>query len=159
MLIALAFVLERFIPAINLMTIRISFAFVPMMCCGMLFGPVYGAMAYGIADILGWPIMGLTPIPLILLSRIVNGFIFGIVLHREDLKFWPHAALSAVLVQVVCGAGLTTLGLSMTYGSPYLPMLISRIPQFLVFIVLQMAVFPLVAQLKVALIKTGLVKV
>jgi len=156
MLIALAFVLERLFPIVNAPTLRITLAFIPMMFCGMLFGPVWGAIAFGISDILGWPIMGLAPIPLILVSRIVNGFLFGLILHREDLKFWPHAVLSAFSTQIICGMGLTTLGLSLFLGSPYLPFLVSRLPQFIILIVLQIAVFPILLKLRDALRKTGL---
>ena len=157
MLIALSFVLERLVPPINLPTFRISFAFIPMMCCGMLFGPVWGAAAYGIADILGWPIMGLTPIPLILLSRIISGAIFGFVLYRKDLKFAPHALLSSFSEQIICGAGITTLGLSLSFGQPYVPLLVTRIPQLAVHVALQLAVFPVLVKFKTVLYNTGIV--
>ena len=155
MLIAIAFVLERLVPVVNVMTIRISFAFVPIMFCGMLFGPVWGAAAFGISDILGWPIMGFTPIPLILVSRIVQGFLYGIILHREDLKFTSHSILNACSTQVICGMGLTTLGLSHFMGAPYFPLLVSRLPQIALLIVLHIAVFPALIKLRDALRKTG----
>ena len=158
MLIALAFVLERLVPVINVMTIRVSFAFVPMMICGMIFGPLWGAAAFGIADILGWPIMGLTPIPLILLSRIVQGFIYGLILHREDIKIWPHSVINALSTQVICSMGLTTLGLVQLTGSPYFPLLISRLPQVAAFIVMHIAVFPVFLKLRDALRKAGHLK-
>ena len=157
MLIALAFVLERLMPIVNLPTFRLTLACIPMMCCGMLFGPLWGAAAYGIADILGWPLMGLTPIPLILLSRIVNGFLFGLILHHENIKFWPHAFLSAVTTQIICSMGLTTLGLSLFIGSPYIPLLISRLPADMVYIVLLIAVFPVLLRLRDSLRKAGYV--
>ena len=157
MLIALAFVLERLVPVVNLLTVRVSFAFIPIMFCGMLFGPVWGAVVFGIADILGWPIMGITPIPLILLSRIVQGFIYGLVLHREDIKLWPHSVVNAFATQIICGMGLTTLGLVQLTGTPYFPLLMTRLPQVAVFIVLQIAVFPVLFKLREALRKTGLV--
>ena len=157
MLIALTFVLERLVPVVNVMTLRVSFAFVPMMICAMLFGPVWGAASFGIADILGWPIMGLTPIPLILLSRIVQGFLYGLILHRENLKFWPHAVVNALTVQIVCSMGLTTLGLVQLTGTPYTPLLISRLPQVAAFIVMHIAVFPVFLKLRDALQKTGYV--
>jgi len=155
MLIALAFVLERLFPIVNTPTLRITLAFIPMMFCGMLFGPLWGAFAFGISDVLGWPIMGLMPIPLILVARIVNGLLFGLILHRENLKFWPHAIISALSTQIICGMGLTTLGLSLFLGSPYIPFLVSRMPQFAVLIVLQIAVFPILLKLRDALRKTG----
>jgi len=159
MLIALAFVLERLTPIVNLPTLRITLSFIPMMCAGMFFGPVWGAVAYGVADVLGWPIMGLTPIPLILLSRVVNGYLFGLFLHREDLRIFPHAVVNAVVTQVICGMGLTTLGLSLFFGSPYLPFLWTRLPQFGILIVLHIAVFPVLLKLREALRRSGYVSV
>jgi len=156
MLIALAFVLERLFPVVNTPTLRITLAFIPMMFCGMLFGPVWCAIAFGIADILGWPIMGLAPIPLILLSRIVNGLLFGFILNRENLRFWPHAILCACSVQIICGMGLTTLGLSLLFDTAYIPFMMTRVPQFVILAVLQIAVFPIVLKVRDALRKTGL---
>jgi ECF transporter S component (folate family) len=101
--------------------------------------------------------MGLQPIPLILLSRIVNGFLFGLILHRENAKLWPHAIIAAFATQVICGAGLTTFGLALTTGTPYLALLIMRTPQFLIFIIAQTAVFPVLKKLQEALTKSGLV--
>lgn len=158
LLIALTFVFERLIPPINLPTFRISFAFIPMMCCGMLFGPLWGALAFGIADLLGWPIMGAAPIPLLLVSRVVQGFIYGAVLYREDAKFAPHAIVAALAIQIVCSAGLTTLGLAHFFGSPYIPMLVSRLPLVAVLFVLQLAVFPILVRFRSALHKTGIVQ-
>ena len=158
MLIALAFVLERHLPILSLPDLRITLAFVPMMLCGMLFGPIWGAVAFGVTDILGWPIMGFTPIPLILLSRIVHGFLFGLFLHRENLSFRYHAVPTAFITQIVCGAGLTTLGLALFRGVPYLPMVWLRLPQFAIFIALNMAIFPVLLKLRDALLKAGLVE-
>jgi len=158
-LIALAYVLERLLPIVNAPTMRITLTFIPMMCCGMFFGPIWGAFAYGISDILGWPIMGLTPIPLILVSRILTGFLYGLILNREDLKFWPHSVASAFSTQIICGAGLATLGLSLFMGTPYIPLLVSRVPQQAVLIALQIAVFPALLKLRDALRKNGFVSV
>ena len=157
MLIALTFVLERLVPIVNMPTLRITLAFIPMMACGMFFGPIWGAFAFGISDMLGWPIMGMMPIPLILLSRIVNGFLFGLILHREKLEFWPHSVISATVTQIICGAGLTTLGLAHAFGNPYFPMLWTRLPQHAIFIVLQIAIFPILVRLRDTLRKAGLI--
>jgi len=154
-LIALAFVLERLVPIVNLPDLRITLSFIPMMICGMLFGPIWGAVAFGISDIIGWPIMGQPPIPLILTARIVNGFLFGLILHRENIKLWPHAILSALLVQIICGMWLTTLGLSQLRGVPYQVLLWTRMPQFGILIALQIVVFPVLLKLRDALRKAG----
>ena len=157
MFIALAFILERLTPIVNLPTMRITLAFIPMMICGMLYGPLWGAAAYGLADILGWPLMAIPPIPLILASRIINGFIFGLILHRENLKMWPHSIINAFSVQIICGMGLTTLGLAQFMGTMYFPMLWTRLPQHAILIVLQIAVFPVLVKLREAIRKSGYV--
>ena len=155
LLIALAFVLERQFAIVNLPEMRISFSFIPMMVCGMLFGPVWGAIAYGLADILGWPMMIGAPIPLILVSRIVNGFLFGLILYRRNLKIWPHSVLNSFSTQIICAMGITTYGLAMVRGAPYIPLLITRMPQIAVFIVLQIIIFPILLKLRDALDKAG----
>ena len=156
-LIALALVLERQFAIIDTGIVRISFSFIPMMVCGMLFGPVWGAIAYGLADMLGWPwtlALG-GPNPIILVSRIVNGFLFGLVLYRENLKIWPHSIINSFAAQIICTMGLTTLGLAIAWGSPFLPLLATRLPQVAVFIVMQIAIFPVLLKLRDALRKAG----
>ena len=155
LLIALAFVLERQFAIVNLPEMRISFSFIPMMVCGMLFGPVWGGIAYGLADILGWPMMIGAPVPLILVSRIVNGFLFGLFLYRENLKMWPHSVLNSLSTQIICAMGLTTLGLALVRGAPYIPLLITRLPQVAIFIVLQIVIFPVLLKVRDALRKAG----
>ena len=140
---------------------RITLSFIPMMACGMFFGPYWAMIAYGITDILGWPIMGLTPIPLVLVSRIVNGFLFGIILHnlhRKELKTYLLGVVNAFVTQIICGMGLTTLGLSMFYGIEYLPLLWSRISQHLIYIALLIVAFPLLLELREALRKSKLIE-
>ena len=158
-LIALTIVLERQFAIIQLPDMRISFSFIPMMICGLLFGPIWGAAAFGIADLVGWPLTGGAFIPLILFSRVVNGFLFGLILHRENLKIWPHSIICALATQIICGVGLTTLGLSEFRGVPYFPLLVTRLPQIAVLIALQIAFFPVLSKLRDALRKTGLVNV
>ena len=155
MLIALAFVLERQFAIVNLPDMRISFSFIPMMVCGMFYGPVWGAIAYGLADIVGWPMMAGAPVPLILVSRIVNGFLFGLFLYHESPKMWPHSVINSFSTQIICAMGLTTYGLAIARGTPYIPLLLTRLPQAAVFIALQIAVFPVLLKLRDALRKAG----
>jgi len=76
-------------------------------------------------------------------------------LHRENIKLWPHAILSALLVQIICGMWLTTLGLSQLRGVPYEVLLWTRMPQFGILIALQIVVFPVLLKLRDALRKAG----
>jgi ECF transporter S component (folate family) len=157
-LIALALVLERQFAIIDTGFMRISFSFIPMMVCGMFFGPVWGAVAYGLSDILGlpWTFAFGGPNPVILASRIVNGFIFGLFLYRENLKIWPHAVLNSFTATIICTMGLTTFGLSWWAGwGPFFPVLVTRLPQAIVFFILQIVIFPVLLKLRDALRKAG----
>ena len=96
MLVALQIVLSRFL-SIKTESIRIGFGFVPMVLCGMLFGPYWAAVAYATSDILGAFLFDMGVFPGITLARIVSGLIYGFILHRADTRFFPHV-ISAVLL-------------------------------------------------------------
>lgn len=156
MLIALEIVLERFC-SISTATIRIGFAFIPMALCGMLFGPVWGGVAYGIADLIGAAIF--TGIfPGITVARICSGVIYGLFLHRENVKFAPHMLSAALCDQIICTLGITTLVLSVSSGTPFSVMLWTRLPQAVVCAAMEIAVFPLLVKLRQMLKLAGLVE-
>ena len=77
-------------------------------------------------------------------------------LHREEIKIWPHAVTIALSTQIIGGAILTTLGLAQLFNTPFMPLLITRLPQFGIFIVLHIAVFPILVKFRYALRKSGL---
>ena len=52
MLLAMEVILSRFFSIATPVT-KCSFAFVPLAICGALFGPVYGGIMGGLADLLG----------------------------------------------------------------------------------------------------------
>lgn len=156
MLIALEIVLARFC-SISLPTIRIGFGFVPMAMCGMLYGPIWAGVAYGVADCLGAALFSTGVFPGIVVARVVSGVIFGLFLHREEPKFFPTMVLCSLCDQIVCSLGLTTLALSLNAGTPYLAMMVSRLPQAGVTVVMQLVILPTLLQLRKALRKAKLI--
>jgi Protein of unknown function (DUF1393). len=155
MLMALEIVLARFC-SIGTPTIRIGFGFVPMALCGMLFGPLWTGACYGIADLLGAALFSIGVNPLIVIARVCSGIIFGLFLHRENLKFFPIMVLTTLCDQIICSLGITTYALATIYGNTYIAMMIIRLPQVCIMIVVQLVTFPILVQIRTALQKAHL---
>ncbi len=156
MLIALEIVLDRFCSITTPIT-RIGFAFIPMALCGMLFGPVWAGAAYAIADLLGAALFSYAVFPGITLVRLVAGVLYGLLLHRENIRFFPHLVLTALADQIVCTLALMTLVLSLNTGTPYFKLLVTRLPQAGILFVLELILFPVLLQLRKALRKARLI--
>ena len=131
-LIALDIVATRFL-GFSALTIRISFGSVFIILAGLWFGPVEGALVGGIADTLGCLIAGTGFYPPLMISPIVLGILIG--LGRP----WFLKKVGIARLGILIGGSymMTTLfiaswALSMLYGSPYLALVASRIPQYLV---------------------------
>lgn len=155
MLIALTIVVER-LCSISTPYVRIGFAFVPIAMCGLLFGPVWGGVAYGIADLIG-AALSTGIFPGITISRICSGVIFGLFLHRKEARFFPNVVCAALTEEIICALGLTTFFLALNSGTPFWGMLVTRLPQACIMTALQMVVFPLLLKLGAVLRKNGLV--
>ena len=106
-LIALDIVATRFL-GFSALTIRISFGSVFIILAGLWFGPVEGALVGGIADTLGCLIAGTKKVGIARLGFLIGG---SYMMTTLFIASWA---------------------LSMLYGSPYLALVASRIPQYLV---------------------------
>lgn len=134
MLVALTAVLNRF-GAITTEQLKIGFSFVPIMVCGMMFGPLWGGICAAMGDFLAAIFMplgnyhpGFTAAAVI--SGIVYGFL-GMAANRIDNKFL-FTGLSAAAVfteNLVCDLLINSIWLSQLYDIPYSVQLIARIPQ------------------------------
>lgn len=155
MLIALEIVLSRFC-SISTPAIRIGFAFVPIMLCGMLFGPLWAGAAYGIADLIGAALFSTGVFPGIIIARVVSGLLYGLLLHTDEVKFVPHILCTVLADQIICSLGITALTLAIRYDTPYTLMLVTRLPQAGIMLAIELAVIPLLLKLKKSLKKAGL---
>ena len=71
-------VLSRFL-SISTESLKIGFAFVPLVCCAMLYGPVWGAVAGGLADFIGAVLFPIGPyFPGFTLTNALIGLVFGL---------------------------------------------------------------------------------
>ena len=154
-LIALTVLLSHF-ASIKTDTIRIGFGFVPIALCGLLFGPVWAAVAYGIADMVGAMLFYGYITPGITVSAVLTGLFFGLFLHRNTVKL-PHIIGAVLTNQLICSLLVSTAALSITYGQPFWGTFVSRVPQVGLTIVAQFVIIPVLMQIRRALWKANLV--
>lgn len=143
-LIAMAIVLSRFV-SIPLPTMRIGFGFVPIAICGMMYGPVWAAIVAAVADVLGAMIFYFGSVsPGITLSAALTGVVFGLFLYKGAEPWttvsWVKLAAAVGINCLIISLLLTTLWLSMLYGTPYLALLPTRLLQSAIMIPVQIIV-------------------
>ena len=126
-LVAAEIVLSRFL-SINAWNIKIGFNFVPIVIAAILFGPLPAAAVAAMGDFLGAVLFPIGPyFPGFTLTAFCTGLVFGLFLHE---KRTPGRVLAAVAInQLVFSLLLNSLWISILYGSPFLPLLSTRIIQ------------------------------
>ena len=130
MLVAIHIGLSRFL-SINAWNIKIGFAFVPVFIAAYYYGPTAAAIVGGLGDFLGAILFPIGPyFPGFTLSCMRTGLVFGVLLHKRQTPLRILGA--AVINQFVISLFVTTLWISILYGSPYLPLLATRLFQSLI---------------------------
>ncbi|MCL1830712.1 MAG: 5-formyltetrahydrofolate cyclo-ligase [Oscillospiraceae bacterium] len=115
MMIALQIVLSRYL-AISFLTYKIGFYFLPMVVVGMLYGPVYSGIAWGLSDIIGALLFPTGPFFFgFTLSAILNGVIFGLLLYKN------HTKLFRILSAVVIASTVVSIGCDSLWLKIYFP--------------------------------------
>lgn len=136
LLIALEIVLSRFL-SFSAWNMKIGFSFVPVVIAAILLGPLQAGLVGALSDFIGailFPIGAY--FPGFTLTTFLTGAVFGLFLHKQqDLK----RILTAVLVnQFVLSLFLNTLWISVLYGTPYVPLLATRVVQCLILTAVQL---------------------
>ena len=122
---------------------KIGFSFVPIALCGMLYGAKWGTVCAGVGDLINCflgPFGWYPPLTF-------NGFLYGFLLKGRSGSL-PAIAAAVVLFQVGVSLGLNTWFLSMLYTTPYLELLVTRIPQTLIMLPVQIIVLRLIGSKK-----------
>ncbi len=111
-------------------SIRISFAYLPIMLAGAILGPGWGAAVGALGDFLGWLVKPVgTYFPPIATTSMLAGAIPGLVFWALKRRSLPlKSILSAALVQVLGSLFLQAFWLHLLYGSPYPALLVARLP-------------------------------
>ncbi len=140
-LVAMNIVLSRFVSIPIGESLRISVSSVPIILAGLWFGPVIGGICGFLGDLLGCFISGYAPNPFISLSAILMGVIpalFVGFLSRGKQKGGGVGAfalrylrflLVIALTMLITSQGITTYGLSVMYGRPFVAQWFLRLPQ------------------------------
>ncbi|MDO4972743.1 MAG: folate family ECF transporter S component [Eubacteriales bacterium] len=145
LLTALEIVLSRFL-SISAWNTKIGFAFVPVVIAALLLGPVWAGIAAALADFLGAVLFPVGPyFPGFTLTAFLMGAVYGLFLYRRQSI---GRILGAVAVhQLALSLLLNTLWISLLYGSPYGPLLITRLPQCALLAAVQIVVIQTIVRL------------
>ncbi|MDO4545658.1 MAG: folate family ECF transporter S component [Bacillota bacterium] len=131
-LIALNIILSRFL-SINAWNLKIGFTFISVFIAAYFFGPALGAIVAGLGDFLGailFPIGAY--FPGFTFTAVLTGLLYGILLHKKQTPLRVVVAVAAD--QLILSLLLNTLWISILYGSPFIPLLATRVIQCLVMI-------------------------
>ena len=144
LLAALEIVLSRFL-SLNAWNIKIGFSFVPIVAAAIMFGPLPTAIVATVADIIGALLFPSGAFfPGFTLTAFLSGTVYGLFLHKkQDLL---HILGAVAVHQLLLSILLNTLWISILYGSPYLPLLVTRLPQTAVLFVVQLICIPIIAK-------------
>ncbi len=145
LLTAVEIVLSRFL-SINAWNIKIGFGFVPVVIAAILFGPLAAGIVGALADFLGallFPIGAY--FPGFTLTAFLTGCVLGFFLHPK--QGWPRIIAAVGICQFVFSLFLNTLWISILYGSPYVPLLATRLVQCVILTAVQLVCIPLIAKI------------
>ena len=138
--------------------VRLSFGKIPLILSGLFLGPLAGAFAGLVGDVLG-VIINSHGAPMIhpgfTLSSVLTGAVPGIivVLSRKNRSSLFNVITSNIVVLILVNLLLVTLWLSQMYGNPYAVVFKTRlIPHIIIAAINIVVTYPLIK----SLIKTGL---
>lgn len=64
--------------------IKVNFAFIALAAVGMLFGPVPAMLSALAGDLVGCILSGQAPLPLLSLTAVLTGLVYGALLYKKD---------------------------------------------------------------------------
>ena len=122
---------------------KIGFSFVPIALCGMLYGAKWGTVCAGVGDLLNCFLGPYGWYPPLTLSACLNGFLYGALLKGRSDSL-PAIVAAVCLFQFGISLLLNTWFLYMLYSTPYMELLLARIPQVLVMLPVQIIVLRMI---------------
>ena len=136
LLTAVEIILSRFL-SISAWNIKIGFSFVPIVVAAILFGPLEAGVVAALGDFIGallFPIGAY--FPGFTLTAFLTGCVFGLFLHRK--QGWLQSIAAVGINQFILSLFLNTLWISILYGSPYGPLLATRVIQSILLTAVQL---------------------
>lgn len=158
LMIALTLIINRVAPATPVYHLTVDF--IPVFIVAVLFGPIWAAATYAIADAVGSILFPVGPFnPGITLTLFVIGAAFGLIYYKKDASgkwMWLRAFFAALAALMVKLFG-TTYFLYLTFGAPngtgYWAYVISRIPNCVIFAAMVFVLLPIIQKLIIERIK------
>jgi len=143
-LTAIEIVLSRFL-SINAWNIKIGFSFVPIAVAAIILGPIEAGTVAALGDFIGallFPIGAY--FPGFTLTAFLTGLCFGFFLNnkRDSLRILIAVGINQLFLSLL----LNSLWISILYGSPFVPLLGTRIIQCAVLFPLQFVVVLLLSK-------------
>ena len=136
MLIAIEVILSRFL-SINAWNIKIGFGFIPVVIAAILYGPLAGGIVGALSDFIGALLFPIgTYFPGFTLTSFLMGAVFGLFLYKK--QGWLLGLAAVGINQFILGLFLNTFWISVLYGSPYVPLLATRVFQSILLTVVQL---------------------
>ncbi|MCX7841466.1 MAG: folate family ECF transporter S component [Clostridia bacterium] len=126
LLISMEIILTRFL-SFQTPIVRVSFGFIPIALCAMLFGPVAGGIAGAMSDIIGMMIFPKGAyFPGFTLSALITGAVYGLFLYRNQ-KSIIRTILAVLVVTLVVDVGMNTLWLTMITSKAASALIVPRL--------------------------------
>ena len=143
-LIAIEIVLSRFL-SINAWNLKIGFSFVPIVIAAILYGPLAAGIVAALGDFLGAVLFPIGAyFPGFTLTAFLTGCLFGLLLHKQQSIV--NIVIAVLINQFILGLLLNSYWISVLYGSPYVPLLATRVVQSVVLTAVQIFGIILIAR-------------
>lgn len=127
LLIAAQVALSRFC-SISAWNFKLGFGFVPIVVAAMLYGPAASATVAGVGDLLGAVLFPVGAFfPGYTLTAVLRGAVYGAFLRQKPTLLRIGAAV--LLTQGLLSLLLNSFWISFTSGSPYWPLVWTRLAQ------------------------------
>ena len=171
MLIAMTVMLDRF-PGLSIKTPgwKIGFSFIPPLLAAMLYGPLEGALVYGLSDLIGALLFPFGPYhPGFTIVAALMGFVMGVFLNKKPfafaksafewkkIRFFPNMVVPVLINCLLLGLVVNTFWVSQLYGSKtYWGWFLYRLVEYAILVPVQLLLMPVLLKLCETIKKQGL---
>lgn len=120
---------------------QFGFSFIPSALTGVIFGPIYGFVIGGVADLVSFFVFpsGYPFFPGYTLSAALGPLLYGLFLYKKPLTL-PRIFTVVLFITVFINIGLGTLWVSMLQGKAFLALLPVRITKNVVSLIINTVV-------------------
>ena len=136
-LVAMEVILARF--SIHTWNLKIGFSFVPIVVAAIFYGPVAGGLVGAVGDVISAVLFPVGAyFPGFTLTAFLTGMVYGWFFRKKVTVL--HTVLAVLVVQGLISQVMNTYWISFLYGSPFVPLFVTRVYQTAAMSVVQAAV-------------------